>query len=70
MHDVVRDAPTIETLAGSRVVVTGSSSGIGQAVAEMFCREGALVAGLDIVDGAHDARCLWQRLHSDHVRSV
>ena len=52
MHDVVRDAPTNETLAGSRVVVTGSSSGIGQAVAEMFCREGALVAGLDIVDGA------------------
>jgi glucose 1-dehydrogenase len=52
VHDVVRDAPTIETLAGSRVVVTGSSSGIGRAVAEMFCREGALVAGLDIVDGA------------------
>jgi NAD(P)-dependent dehydrogenase (short-subunit alcohol dehydrogenase family) len=41
-----------DTLAGSRVVVTGSSSGIGKAVAEMFCREGALVAGLDLVDGA------------------
>ena len=52
MHDVVRDAPTNDTLAGTRVVVTGSSSGIGRAVAEMFCREGAHVAGLDIVDGA------------------
>jgi NAD(P)-dependent dehydrogenase (short-subunit alcohol dehydrogenase family) len=41
----------IETLAGRRVVVTGSSSGIGRAVAEMFCEEGALVAGLDIVEG-------------------
>jgi NAD(P)-dependent dehydrogenase (short-subunit alcohol dehydrogenase family) len=52
VHDVAPDAPTMETLAGSRVVVTGSSSGIGKAVAEMFCREGAFVAGLDIVDGA------------------
>jgi glucose 1-dehydrogenase len=40
-----------ETLAGSRVVVTGSSSGIGKAVAEMFCEEGAEVAGLDIAEG-------------------
>ena len=51
MHDVDGDAPMNETLSGSRVVVTGSSSGIGRAVAEMFCREGAQVAGLDIVDG-------------------
>jgi NAD(P)-dependent dehydrogenase (short-subunit alcohol dehydrogenase family) len=39
-------------LAGSRVVVTGASSGIGEAVARGFAAAGARVAGVSL-DGGH-----------------
>lgn len=35
-------------LAGKVVVITGGSSGIGEAVVRLFCREGARVANLDL----------------------
>ena len=38
-----------------RVIVTGASSGIGQAIARMFCAEEALVANLDVADGSETA---------------
>ena len=39
-----------------RVIMTGASSGIGQAIARMFCAEGARVANIDIADGSETAR--------------
>lgn len=41
-----------QTFAGKICVVTGAASGIGRAVAEMFCEEGALVVGVDLNDEA------------------
>jgi glucose 1-dehydrogenase len=43
------------TMEGRRVVVTGGSSGLGQAIARMFCEEGALVASIDLRDGSETA---------------
>jgi len=37
-----------QRLAGRRIVVTGAASGIGRAIADLFSREGARVALLDI----------------------
>ncbi|MEW6268186.1 MAG: SDR family oxidoreductase [Thermodesulfobacteriota bacterium] len=44
-------------LAGRRVVVTGTSGGIGGAIARLFCAEGALVHGLDRSPAAPRAAC-------------
>jgi NAD(P)-dependent dehydrogenase (short-subunit alcohol dehydrogenase family) len=39
-------------IEGKRIVVTGGSSGLGQAAVRVFVREGALVAALDVQDEA------------------
>ena len=39
-------------LQGRVCVVTGASGGIGAATVELFQREGATVAGVDLLDGA------------------
>ncbi len=36
------------TLAGRRIVVTGASSGMGRAIAELFAAEGAKLALTDL----------------------
>lgn len=42
---------------GKRVFVTGAASGIGAATVELFRREGAAVAGVDIAQGADVSAC-------------
>lgn len=42
---------------GKRVFVTGAASGIGAATVELFQREGAAVAGVDIAQGAGVSTC-------------
>ena len=44
-------------LAGHRVVITGAASGIGEAVADRFGAEGAVVVGLDLRPGAGMIAC-------------
>ena len=48
------------SLRGKRVVVTGGGSGIGAAITELFARQGARVAFIDIADG--DSRELEHKL--------
>lgn len=43
-------------LEGKVAIVTGAASGIGKATVELFRREGAMVVGADVSDGA-DVRC-------------
>lgn len=43
-------------LSGKVAIVTGAASGIGKASALLFRREGAVVVGADLIDGA-DVRC-------------
>ena len=53
-------------LAGKRVLVTGSTSGIGKAVAEAMIARGANVVVADIDDGAEIAQGMGARyLHVD-----
>jgi glucose 1-dehydrogenase len=45
-------------MEGRQVVVTGGSRGLGQAIARMFCEEGARVASIDLRDpGDTAAQC-------------
>ncbi len=39
---------------GKRVIVTGGSSGLGEAAVRVFTRHGALVAALDVEDAADE----------------
>jgi NAD(P)-dependent dehydrogenase (short-subunit alcohol dehydrogenase family) len=48
------------------VVVTGSSRGIGQGIAEMFGGEGSYVAGLDVRDGEETAGLAGERFRHFH----
>lgn len=43
-----------ERLAGRHVLVTGAAAGIGEAIAELFVREGAKIAALDRTEGVRD----------------
>jgi NAD(P)-dependent dehydrogenase (short-subunit alcohol dehydrogenase family) len=47
-----------------RVVITGTSSGLAQGIAQMFCVEGTRVAGIDIQDGAETAGMCGQLFRS------
>jgi NAD(P)-dependent dehydrogenase (short-subunit alcohol dehydrogenase family) len=52
------------TLGDQRVVVTGAASGLGQGIAQMFCAEGAAVAGIDIQDAGETARLCGSRFRA------
>jgi NAD(P)-dependent dehydrogenase (short-subunit alcohol dehydrogenase family) len=67
-HDATIDAPAtgpdaISPLGDCVAVVTGSSTGIGRAVAHRLGEMGAVVAGLDVDDPAPDSRLDAARLH-------
>jgi NAD(P)-dependent dehydrogenase (short-subunit alcohol dehydrogenase family) len=67
-HDATIDAPAtgpdaISPLGDHVAVVTGSSTGIGRAVAHRLGELGAVVAGLDVDDPAPDSRLDAARLH-------
>ena len=51
------------SMDGARVVVTGTSRGIGQGVARLLCAEGASVVGLDVRDPAETAGLAGERFH-------
>ncbi len=42
----------MKRLEGQIVIITGGSKGIGQGICEVFCKEGAIVALWDIIDGS------------------
>ena len=48
----LRKAPTAPELTGKIAIVTGAASGIGRACVDTLARAGAVVAALDIDDGA------------------
>ena len=67
-HAATIDAPAtgpdaISPLGDCVAVVTGSSTGIGRAVAHRLGEMGAVVAGLDVDDPAPDSRLDAARLH-------
>jgi NAD(P)-dependent dehydrogenase (short-subunit alcohol dehydrogenase family) len=53
----------VSTMDGTRVVVTGTSRGIGQGVARLLAAEGATVVGLDVRDPAETAALAGERFH-------
>jgi len=58
-------------LQGRVCVVTGASGGIGAATVELFMREGAKVAGVDVLDGAPGDLALQADVTSEEeVRAV
>jgi 2-keto-3-deoxy-L-fuconate dehydrogenase len=51
-HALSAEAQAMFDLSGKTAVVTGSGSGIGEAIARLFARQGARVALLDVDEGA------------------
>lgn len=52
-------------LAGKSAIVTGTSAGIGAAVARELCAQGTTVLGLDVVEPACPMPSNFQHLHCD-----
>ena len=73
MHPPVRcvyNTPLMGRLDGKRALVTGGGAGIGRSIAQLFAREGARVAVLDINPVAAEETC-WQIEHQGgHVLSL
>jgi NAD(P)-dependent dehydrogenase (short-subunit alcohol dehydrogenase family) len=60
------DRATYPALAGQVVFVSGGASGIGEAIVEAFCEQGAQVAFCDLDEAAGHALC--ERLGSPRLR--
>jgi NAD(P)-dependent dehydrogenase (short-subunit alcohol dehydrogenase family) len=58
----------MNTLKGKRVIVTGGASGIGRATVQLFAREGAEVAIVDIND--LDGQALTREIQADGGKAI
>lgn len=49
------------------VVVTGAGRGIGKAISERFISEGAIVYGIDLIEGSMDELAKYDQFHSHYL---